>query len=501
MRDIRASSPRQRLASLLTLGAASELIYLLYLVRLFPLVAYFRTSTDLGGLTNHSVAGFATFIGWFSLLFVLVLAAASLARTVEHDAVPLVLGVGAVLAATLVFVYPITANDLYSYVESSWIMVFHHQNPVYVTPSSYPTDPASPLTGEWSTFGSPYGPIGMIVNALPVLLTGPHLLLNLLGEKVLYSLTLLADAYLVGRILQRLRPDFVVAGVVLVAWNPLLLFETAANGHNDVLMMFFALLGMLAVVDEQPVLGTVLLVASALVKYATLVLLPLVVLHVLVACPDRRARLRYLALSATGAAVVAFLAYHPFWSGWDTLDRSLLENQLHLDSFSSVLSTVVPSLFPLDRAVLLGRVLFALFYLYALLLTMRGRRDVLAGMFLAFFFVLALAVTDFKTWYAGWPLLLAAASGRWSLSLSALAFTWGATISAALYGYVWVWLGLGQLSSFVVANTLAYAVAFGPAALLLSLVLRGLRARGREGSAPSPLPSSPCPPIRRCRRR
>src|SRR2546421_12694154 len=56
-------------AYLLLLGTISELIYLFYLLRNFPLTSYFQKLTDMGGITGYGHQGFLTFIIAFGLLF------------------------------------------------------------------------------------------------------------------------------------------------------------------------------------------------------------------------------------------------------------------------------------------------------------------------------------------------------------------------------------------------------------------------------------------------
>ncbi len=44
---------------------------------------------------------------------------------------------------------------------------------------------------------------------------------------------------LIAAILRRLAPDRLLAGVVLFLWNPVVLYETIGQGHNDVAMLFW----------------------------------------------------------------------------------------------------------------------------------------------------------------------------------------------------------------------------------------------------------------------
>lgn len=436
-----------------------------YLVRAFPLLTYYASSEDMGRLSNHSVTAFATFVGLFGLQFLgLFLAAQAVPSLGNRAIVPLLLA-GAIFCATLIFVYPVTANDVYSYVAQSWLMVVHHQNPIFVPPSAFPLDQVTPLTGEWMNFGAAYGPIGLVVDAVPTLLLGQNLLGDVVLDKALYSLVLLADAYLAFRITLRLNPRWAPSALILVAWNPLLLFETAVNGHNDVLMLMFVLLGLLSVLDGSMTTGTALMAASGLVKFATLVLIPPVVVYVLRCLPSWQARARYLAAATSVSSLIWIVAYAPFWRGIETLRRPLLETTLSLDSFDSAANALIGPILSLDTFTLLGRLLFAGLYLWLMGRVATRPRDLLKVLFGMTFGLLALAVTNVKIWYAVWPVILAAPEPF--LLAPALLFAWGATVSATLYGYVWVWLGLEAPDSFSLTNLSAYLLTFLPAGTLL----------------------------------
>jgi len=61
----------------------------------------------------------------------------------------------------------------------------------------------------------------------------------------------------------------------LFALNPLVLIETLINGHNDVVMMFLALLSYWFFINSKKFRSLLFLLLSASIKYVTIVLLPL----------------------------------------------------------------------------------------------------------------------------------------------------------------------------------------------------------------------------------
>src|SRR5438105_15533269 len=76
----------------------------------------------------------------------------------------------------------------------------------------------------------------------------------------------------------RIRPGAALAAGVLVGWNPLLQFETAGNAHNDIVMVFFALLAVYAITRRWWLLVFPLLALSVAAKYVLILLGPLLLL-------------------------------------------------------------------------------------------------------------------------------------------------------------------------------------------------------------------------------
>ena len=158
--------------------------------------------------------------------------------------------------------------------------------------------------------------------------------------------------------------------------------------------------------------------------------------------------------------------YFPFWKGPSTLNRALLENTFHLQSFDSFLAHLFPGI-PLDTATTVGRLLFVPLYCYALVLSTRRGADFVRACFVTMFALLGLATSNVKIWYAIWPMSLAAGL-RFVHRTAGLLMAMGATLSAAVFAYLYVWLGQTS-SSFGTVNAIAYFITFVPAALFLVL--------------------------------
>jgi hypothetical protein len=455
--------------TLMVIGVCSELVYLFGFVTQYSLPRWLSNSyLDLGAMTNHSQSGFILFAGALGIVFLLLsLAWNRVWDRTDSGTLLVVLGFGALFGLTMAFLYPITALDVFAYFDESLILTQYHQNPLFVAPSAFPHDPLMGLSASFNGAVAPYGPLALVADAIPTFLVGRHVLASLLLLKLMFAGLLVVEAYLVYRILRRISPRHAVAGALVVAWNPLLLYEAIGNGHNDIVMMLFVLLAVLSLVEGRLALAVVLLVASVLVKYVTGLLIPLFVLYGLTHCASRRERIRFAVLSAIASVALVVAAYAPFWGGITTITTVLSQGDRYADSLSSTLGSLFPTGPTPHQSALLGRILFVPVYLYAAWLSTRRSLDLLQGCFLVMFFFLVLVATNTEPWYATWPIVLAALVPGLVERLSAVLLGCGAMFGNTLYIFIWIWLGLGDPNNFRIINVSVYAITFMPATLVL----------------------------------
>ncbi|HZR39284.1 MAG TPA: hypothetical protein VFB12_04165, partial [Ktedonobacteraceae bacterium] len=378
----------------------------------------------------------------------------------------LILGFGALFASTMVFVYPGTAIDVFTYITQSIILVLHHANPMVTPGTQYPDDPLMKMSGGLVGTPSPYGPLAVLIDAISTVIMGRNFLANLLLLKFLFSSFMLIEAFLVYKILSSYAPKVALAGALFISWNPHILFEYSANSHNDIVLMLFVTLAVLALVKNRYVLACALLTASILVKYVTLPLLPLFLIYGIWQQPTYSKKAIYFFQAIGVSLLLSILIYLPFWSGQDTIHSLLNEDNIYMASFATMLHDTSGLHISLDQGKAIGRVIYGLFYLYALFLSTRKLPDMLRGGFIALFCLVAFATSKFEIWYAIWPVMLAVLTGRREQSLAAFLLTYGASISVTMYVYLWVWMGVNDQTLAVIHN-MAYLISFAPALLLL----------------------------------
>lgn len=227
--------------------------------------------------------------------------------------------------------YPYGASDIFENILRGRIQGVYAMNPFIYAGQEAPNDPFFPYS-FWKTWASPYGPFWEMIAGAAVHLTGNGIISNVILFKLISGGFLFGSVTMVGLILKKMAPERVLAGVLLLGWNPMMLYETFGNGHNDQVMIFCMLAAVLAMVHRRYIVMILALMAGVLVKFIPALLLPAAGLIALRELPNFRARLRFILLIGVGSLAMAMLAYMPYWDGWKTLgitrQMGILSNSL-----------------------------------------------------------------------------------------------------------------------------------------------------------------------------
>lgn len=295
----------------------------------------------------------------------------------------------------------------------------------------------------WPHITSPYGPLWTYLSAAIGLLGGSSLLTYLLLFKALALAGHLVNSALIYSILARWRPSYALAGTVLYAWNPLVLFESAGGAHNDGLVMLPILLAVYLYVRGQFALAIPAAALSCLVKMPTVIVVPLFVVGAWHSLSGKRNRLVVVA-GGVGltVALVAFL-HAPLWEGWTSL--GWLQRESLFTSSLAAVAVLTLRLWVEDaelaksvvRSAALG--LFALFYAWQLLRLRGETRQFLEGLFWTVFVFLCLAVLWFQPWYVVWIVALGALVPSVGMARLTTLFSYSATWNYMVYIFFLVW--------------------------------------------------------------
>ncbi len=420
-------SERDALVNLALAAWLSFLLWVLLLVRPFNLLAYYPYSQ----LSLYGFSWANPFARWDLIIAFTAQAALyyvgwrAARRASGQDAWAIVIWSAVAFAVALLFVYPFGSTDIWDYILHGRIVGIYHANPFVQVGYDYPKDPFFSYMG-WPGAPSAYGPLWELLAGATARLAGNGILANVLAFKLLSAIFLAGCAWLVAAILRAVqtakgaqtaggtqgRGERALTGFLLITWNPLILYETLVNGHNDVAMVFCILFAAWALLKGRNTPAILALLAGTLLKFIPALLLPAAGLIALRDLPTARRRWRFVGLTALLGALLLVLAWKPFWAGPAVLGMARRE-QLFTASIPSILRAWLSPAWGAERAGSIISKLAALLTAgFALLQGYRAWLDrswssFISAAFAVLMFYLLGTVLWFMPWYAIWPLSLA----------------------------------------------------------------------------------------------
>lgn len=177
----------------------------------------------------------------------------------------------------LAFSYNAFSYDLFNYIFDAKIVTHYHQNPYLHKALDYSGDPMLSFM-QWTHRVYPYGPVWLALT-VPVSLIGFNVfLLTFFLFKFLIAGFYLGSVYLIYKINQKINSEKAVFNTVFFALNPLVIIESLVSSHNDVVMIFFALLGIYSFFLKKKILAIILIIFSSQVKIPSIgLILPVIV--------------------------------------------------------------------------------------------------------------------------------------------------------------------------------------------------------------------------------
>jgi len=377
---------------------------LLYLYKI-PLLSLVTISKNIPSarwilLAGFLVLGGLNWLGWHSAM-----------RAQGKAAWSIVVGGFVLFAIILLFLYPFDAADIFDNIVHGRLISLYHANPFIQVGSDFKTDLFYPYMG-WKFTPSEYGPLWELMASLTTIIAGNGIIANVIAFKLLNGIFMVGSAGCLFLILRQFMPERAMANVLLFIWNPVVLYETFGNGHNDIVIVFFVLAAAWAMVRRHYVLAILALVVGTLVKFVPAMLLPLVVVIAWRELPDLRARFRFLFTAGLISLILILLAYGPFWKGIQVLgiDR---RQTLFTTSISSIayylLRTgmgAVPAGTMIAKVTAGVTIIFVLWQCYKAWHDLSWMSFQKASFNILMFYMLV-TIMWFHNWYTVWPLGLA----------------------------------------------------------------------------------------------
>lgn len=268
-----------------------KLLFFLYLFALVSLFLFSYTQVDLNLTLSKlpeilNIQRFLQYIGFFqrplaTVLFILIsilffvlyivfLRSAKKNHITKKEAYFLVIST----ALILTFSFNAFSYDLFNYIFDAKIITHYNLNPYMYKALDFPGDPML-LFMHWTHRLYPYGPVWLL-ETVPLSFLGMGFFLpTLFLFKSLAAVCYLGTVYFVSKILKKISPTNEKFGILFFALNPLIIIESLVSAHNDIAMMFFTMWAFYCLINKKYTAAFLLLILSAGIKFATILLLPI----------------------------------------------------------------------------------------------------------------------------------------------------------------------------------------------------------------------------------
>jgi len=174
---------------------------------------------------------------------------------------------GIVVTIILLLSYPFLSHDFFNYMFDARILTVHGQNPYLFKALDFPNDQWLRFL-QWTHRTYPYGPTFLPLTIIPSFLAFGKFSLSFVFFKILICGFYLSSIFFLNKLNK--------TWAIFFATHPLIIIEGLINGHNDLIAVSLALVGIYYLYEKRGVLSRVLLLASGGIKYITL---PLVLLQ------------------------------------------------------------------------------------------------------------------------------------------------------------------------------------------------------------------------------
>lgn len=239
---------------------------------------------------------------------------------------------------SLLFSYPaMLSYDIFNYLTTAKVLFFYHENPYVTMPIEFINEPFLNFTRAANKIAL-YGPVWIFIAGVPFLLGFGNFFLTLLNFKLIAVIFYFLSSLIIYKFKNNPYP------VLLFALNPLIISETLISGHNDIVMIFFALAAFLFIKQKKHILAICLLTLSILIKYATIFLLPIFIFILWQTKRNKTINWDKVFLSSFVSMFIVFLLspireeMYPWYAIWFLTFSSLIPNKKLILFFSISIS-------------------------------------------------------------------------------------------------------------------------------------------------------------------
>jgi hypothetical protein len=227
----------------------------------------------------------------------------------------------------LLFSYPaMVSYDIFNYIATAKVLFLYHENPYLIMPIQFLGDPLLLFTHAANKTAL-YGPVWIFLTGIPFLSGLGNFILTLFSFKIFNTAFYLATVCLIFRISRNHLKT------ALFAFNPLVLFEVLLGSHNDIVMMFLALVSIYFLREKRFLLSIIFLILSILIKFSTIFLLPVFVVAFIYYLRSKQINWDKFYITSSILMLIIFLLspireeIYPWYAVWFLIFLPLISNR------------------------------------------------------------------------------------------------------------------------------------------------------------------------------
>lgn len=188
----------------------------------------------------------------------------------NRSALALVLFPACVYLILSTLALPNLNTDIFNYMLRGRLSTVYHKNPYIAAADDIPFDPVYPYASHAYTEDAEWWklPLWTSIEIGLAKLTGDNVAVNILVYRAAFMLVNFSNLVLIAIILRRIFPGSLLTGLVVYAWNPIIVILGQSKG--DTFIVLFLLLTILFMVLERRTLAIFPLTLSVLIKLTTL---------------------------------------------------------------------------------------------------------------------------------------------------------------------------------------------------------------------------------------
>lgn len=175
------------------------------------------------------------------------------------------------LTLTVFMAFPALSRDIFDYNNANRVAFLHQQNPWIYPAKTFPDD-SEIYYGSWITRASVYPPVSFLLSTGVYYLFGYEVIPALIGFKLLAVGLFLTIGYLLWKHLPSNKQKY----AYLFWFNPLILIEFIGNGHNDLALSLFVVLGFIVMLNKQIFLSGIFFILGILAKFSIGLYVPII---------------------------------------------------------------------------------------------------------------------------------------------------------------------------------------------------------------------------------